>query len=232
MLTFPTRYLFALQARRKLTCHTITTLSYTDDFTLWPTYFSGPEQRILLTAALRKLDRMDSRAARQQRKAYRLNTTCGSSLQHVFLPDAYYEFEEGHYDGVIHNFREMHLTCWPQDVNGLLPILTRLHSLCPTPKTQTHLLHLASQGYIRPHIDNIDASGSWILGVSLGGERILRMEGPTEDHGNFDIVLPSGSVYLQKNAMRFTFKHSILKGESKDTCQRLSIMIRDVPSPC
>lgn len=91
----------------------------------------------------------------------------------------------------------MHLTSWPDDIDNLLPTLHRLHSLCPTPKVQTHLLHLASYGRILPHIDNIAASGSWILGVSLGGERTLRMEGPT-DHGNFDIVLPSGSVYLQR----------------------------------
>jgi alkylated DNA repair protein alkB family protein 7 len=39
------------------------------------------------------------------------------------------------------------------------------------------------------------ASGSWILGVSLGAERIMRMEG---SEGMFDVLLPSGSVYLQK----------------------------------
>lgn len=76
--------------------------------------------------------------------------------------------------------------------------------LYPNPSnTQMHLLHLASNGEIRPHVDNIGASGSWILGVSLGSERVLRMES-VEDNANgtpehmFDVSLPSGSVYIQK----------------------------------
>lgn len=104
---------------------------------------------------------------------------------------------QGHYDGVIHNFREMHLTSWPtEDVPELSPILNRLHSLLPTQNTQTHLLHLGSNGEILPHIDNLGASGSWILGVSLGATRILRMNG--RDNDSFDVLLPSGSVYMQR----------------------------------
>ena len=83
--------------------------------------------------------------------------------------------------------------------------LGRLETLFPNADatTQTHILHLASDGEILPHVDNIGASGSWILGVSLGSERILRME-PVEDDVDgipscpFDISLPSGSVYIQR----------------------------------
>lgn len=107
---------------------------------------------------------------------------------------------QGHYDGVIRHFREMHLTSWPvTEFEGLQSILERLHSLCPTPDVQTHLLHLASYGEILPHIDNVDASGSWILSVSLGAERILCMQ--KADHRKESVhrlALPSGSVYLQR----------------------------------
>ena len=107
-------------------------------------------------------------------------------------------FAQGHYDGVIHNFREMHVTSWPEATTpGLASILERLYALCPTKDIQTHLLHLASYGEILPHIDNISASGSWILGVSLGAERIMRMES-VAGRDAFDVLLPSGSVYLQK----------------------------------
>lgn len=92
----------------------------------------------------------------------------------------------------------MHLNSWPEDeVAGLFPILRNLYSLCPTNKVQTHLLHLASRGEILPHVDNTSASGAWIMAVSLGGERTLRMEGPN-GNDNFDVLLPSGSVYLQR----------------------------------
>ncbi|GLB35086.1 putative 2OG-Fe(II) oxygenase superfamily protein [Lyophyllum shimeji] len=129
----------------------------------------------------------------------------------------------------------MHLNSWPEaEVAGLSSILKRLYALCPTPDTQTHLLHLASYGEILPHVDNVSASGSWIMGVSLGGERMLRMEGPNGDNDMFEVLLPSGSVYLQRDSMRFQYKHSILKGQLADgsdarAAQRLSIMIRDLP---
>lgn len=93
----------------------------------------------------------------------------------------------------------MHITSWPEHgVPGLSKILDRLRALCPTTNTQTHILHLASDGEILPHIDNLQASGMWILGVSLGAERIMRMEGRGENEDTFDVLLPSGSVYLQR----------------------------------
>jgi len=72
-------------------------------------------------------------------------------------------------------------------------------------QTSTHALHLAPEGYILPHVDNVDASGTVIIGVSLGAERILRLEEATQDgrktnitHRGWDILLKSGSLYLQK----------------------------------
>jgi len=95
----------------------------------------------------------------------------------------------------------MHVTSWPEsEVPGLSTLLTRLHNLCPTADTQTHILHLASDGEILPHIDNLQASGTWILGISLGAERIMRMEVTDGREDSFDVLLPSGSIYLQRYA--------------------------------
>jgi len=202
------------------------------DFTLLPDFLSLSEQRILLATALQKLDATDGRLFRRLRKGF--ESSKPPSLQHsaldMFLPDEYYRFEEGHCDGVIHHFREMTVQEWPEvDVPGLSSILERLYGLCPTFDRQTHILHLASRGEILPHIDNVTASGSWILGVSLGAERIMRMEG---SEGRFDVLLPSGSVYLQKDTVRYGCTHSILKegsflGRKISGGQRLSLMIRD-----
>lgn len=107
---------------------------------------------------------------------------------------------QGHYDGVIRHFREVHLSAWPlDDFKGLKAIVERLHSLCPTKDIQTHLLHLASYGDIFPHVDNISASGTWIIGVSLGDERILKMTEVEGEKREFYVALPSGSVYLQRS---------------------------------
>jgi len=207
------------------------------DFCLWRDIFTVPEQHILLATSLQKLDSLDSRPFRRRRNALvhgRVKETLDQSqnIQGLFLPDEYYQMEEGHYDGVIHHYREMHVTSWPEnDVPGLSVLIDRLRTLCPTPNTQTHILHLASNGEILPHIDNLHASGTWILGVSLGAERIMRMESTGGEH-SFDVLLPSGSVYLQRNTVRFGYKHSILKegsflGREIKSGPRLSIMIRD-----
>lgn len=214
------------------------------DFQYFPDFFSIPEQRVLLAAALQKLDTAESRQFRRLRKAFLAAQTNSPvagdrhspdhTLQAMFLPDEYYNFEEGHYDGVIRRFREMHVTSWPSDINGLLPALQRLQQLCPTKDTQTHILHLATDGEILPHVDNIGVSGSWIMGVSLGSARVMRLESTeAKDIGAFEIPLTSGSVYIQKDSTRYGYQHSILKdsvldGKHYSGGQRLSVMIRDL----
>lgn len=68
-------------------------------------------------------------------------------------------------------------------------------------QTTTHALHLSPTGRIDPHVDNVDASGSVIIGVSLGAERILRLErkgAENESGAGWEVLLKSGSVYVQK----------------------------------
>ncbi|KAJ7836999.1 hypothetical protein B0H14DRAFT_2792453 [Mycena olivaceomarginata] len=205
------------------------------DFTFLPTFFSLAEQRILLATALRKLDAMESIQSRRRRKALlhvghlpTLHPTTSNPVQDCFLPEDCYEFEEGHYDGVIKHFREMHLTSWPSEVTELSPVLKRLHSLFPGPEDiQTHLLHLASNGEIHPHVDNLSASGSWILGVSLGAERLMHLEPGDENGDSYQVLLPSGSVYIQRDSLRYHYKHSIGPAVNWEEGQRVSIMIRD-----
>lgn len=138
----------------------------------------------------------------------------------------------------------MHLTSWPSDDSkrallqpqpsaGISPksesdslpslstIIRRLETLFHSHRTssnkiQTHLLHLSSQGAIGAHVDNIDASGSIIMGVSLGSARVLRMVQragrPSSGEGGrhvsesdsveggleFQVLLKPGSVYIQR----------------------------------
>jgi alkylated DNA repair protein alkB family protein 7 len=73
------------------------------------------------------------------------------------------------------------------------------HALADIPPqgTSTHFLHLAPHGAILPHVDNLEASGSVIIGTSLGAERVLRLKDTQGDSG-WDVRLPSGSLYLQR----------------------------------
>lgn len=106
---------------------------------------------------------------------------------------------------MIRNYRETHVSQWPtSDAPLVEPLLSRLKSLIPDVKTQMHLLQLGSDGEILPHVDNIEASGSWILGLSLGAPRVLRMENIDDEGETFDVLLPSGSVYVQRCVVSFS----------------------------
>ncbi|KAJ7074271.1 hypothetical protein C8F01DRAFT_1242532 [Mycena amicta] len=210
---------------------TSTRLPELHNLTFHSAFFSLAEQRVLLKAALHKLDTMESATHRRRRRALMQSSfppslpipSPSNPLQDLFLPDQYYEFQEGHYDGVIKNYREMHLSSWPtNEFPELSPILERLHSLLPSQDTQTHLLHLASHGEIQPHVDNLSASGVWILACSLGSTRLLQLE--NEQGDQFSLLLPSGSIYIQRDDLRFNVKHSI---PLSDGGQRVSVMVRD-----
>ncbi|KAI9446426.1 hypothetical protein H4582DRAFT_560246 [Lactarius indigo] len=208
------------------------------DFLWFPRFFNPTEQHALLSAALRKLDVAEPRAARKRRRDFlashqRDRPREAGDLEDVFLPDGFYHFEEGHYDGVIKRFRETRVSSWDGENDPVFrSALGRLEALCPNAgSTQTHLLHLASDGEILPHVDNVDASGSWILGVSLGSDRVLRMESVEADSDcsprhTFDITLPSGSVYIQRHSI-LCAEPILAHGASRG--QRLSIMVRDCP---
>ncbi|GJE95173.1 2OG-FeII-Oxy-2 domain-containing protein [Phanerochaete sordida] len=202
--------------------------------TFYPNFFSLKEQRVLLSASLEKLNASENRKSRRRQRDYLASRAAPtpSSTEDLFLPDEYYTFEEGHFDGVIRRYREMHVSSWHDDVPGLDHVLARLKSVYPDEPTQTHILHLASDGEILPHVDNVEASGSWILGVSLGNMRSMRLENAEDPSDSYEMLLPSGSVYIQRDATRYRYKHSILLrgvlgGVEYGGGQRLSIMIRD-----
>lgn len=122
--------------------------------------------------------------------------------------DDNYRRVKGHFDGVIRDYREMTVSAWPDSSHSdLASILLRLYKLvdpnnAPSdpglltpPNIQTHILHLASTGVILPHVDNVEASGGMIAGVSLGDTRVLRLSQGTDV---VDVLLESGSVYIQR----------------------------------
>ncbi len=71
---------------------------YPRDFIFLPNFYSPSEQRILLSAALQRLDSLETRQYRRRRKEHlsqSLQTDSKStSIQDVFLPDEFYCFED------------------------------------------------------------------------------------------------------------------------------------------
>ncbi|KAG8933313.1 hypothetical protein FRC01_009963 [Tulasnella sp. 417] len=212
------------------------------DFQLYTNVLSIEEQNALLRCALKRLDEIRgvSRTIKQRRRGALGGATATSEpandAQNQFLPDDCYEFDEGHYDGVIHQYRESHVSTWPESARTLLAKVGALMPGSPSlPSVQTHALHLASNGEILSHVDNVEASGKTILGISLGAARVLRLQ-PKESGSSdecIDILLESGSVYVQTGFVRYNFAHSVpLEWQFHDRAlkpgQRMSIMIRDL----
>lgn len=114
---------------------------------------------------------------------------------------------------MIHQYRESLVTTLPPVPGSTLALLARLYNLVPTlsvpdapvpedlppPRSSMHVLHLAPEGAILPHVDNLEAMGETIVGATLGAPRVLRLEveGDGDKHG-WDVLVPSGSVYMQK----------------------------------
>jgi alkylated DNA repair protein alkB family protein 7 len=69
------------------------------DFHLIPDFLSVAEQRILLTAALQKLDAFESRRLRLLKKD-RPPTVESPHLQDIFYPDDHYRFDEARFIGI------------------------------------------------------------------------------------------------------------------------------------
>ncbi|OCF75219.1 hypothetical protein I204_04072 [Kwoniella mangroviensis CBS 8886] len=227
-------------------------LAKPDDFLFWPDFFSIEECKTLVDMALWKLDRVDSSLKRRRKGKQTSEPNEGADeLQKLF--DREYGFEKGHYDSVIHHYRETLLsTLPPNPSSNLISTLSKLYTLLPEISTSmskstsippegtiTHLLHLSPKGEILPHVDNLEASGKYICGVSLGGERILRLRAKGKKEDGWDVRLNSGSVYLQRDSIRYKYEHSILPYSSEGTVwdgedlnhgHRISIMIRDTPT--
>ncbi|GAA5913480.1 uncharacterized protein JCM6883_004401 [Sporobolomyces salmoneus] len=256
-------------------CSRCTRRSYSTphpSLTLLSSFLSPSEQSLLLSSSLSLLDSPSrtTSSGRKKRKLW-LKSNPGYEVERDgFMQDGAYEFEEGHFDGVIRGYREMlvregHFDALLQDkdesrrselgrvlkkVYALLPPTTtsetesnsetRSNSLLDPPQHLiVHLLHLSSTGRIYPHVDNLEAFGRTIVGVSLGGgERVMKfkrvpeaedsVEGPAE----FEVLVPSGSAYVQQEPLRTHYTHEVLdraewEGRTVGGTQRLSIMLRD-----
>lgn len=172
-------------------------------------------------------------------------------------------------DGVIHTYREAQLSGFsplppPRHHSTFSPtpqtLLERLHFLFPVPskpsdsvsseevppgpQISTHLLHLAREGWIGAHVDSKTAMGGVLVAVCLGGSRVLRLkrDGQEGESGRVDVLLESGSVYVQMGEARNEYSHAILPPTSAqafpqddvpvfttEARQRLSIVLRDLP---
>lgn len=198
-------------------------------FTLYPTFFTPKEQEILLESALIALDKKggirrteggSGKKVRRTKDEIARDKATKPGLQGWFMDDKSYVFENNHFDGVIKGFRETTVSGrgFPELPGSAsksfyptpMELLQRIEYLIPDQdngedsEITMHALHLSSFGKIDGHVDGKETMGSSIVGVSLGGARVLRLEKDKDaleegevEHGPIDVLLQSGSVYVQ-----------------------------------
>lgn len=134
----------------------------------------------------------------------------------------------GHFDSVIVNYREM-------TISRLESYLTmhRVYTQRITPEfflnknvQLPHVLELAPDGYILPHLDSY--CGDEIVGLSLVSPRTIRFRHKKDYDDHFDVILPPASLYCHRGQLRWDFEHEVLMDGN---CQgRISILFRTKPS--
>lgn len=146
-------------------------------------------------------------------------------------------YEYDHWDEAIHGYRETEKSRWSSETQT---ILQRVRQAAFKPGASqlplVHVLDLAENGYIKPHVDSIKFCGPTIAGISLISPSIMKLV-KENDHSQWvKVLLRPGSLYIMRDKLRFEYTHEILKdnesfinGEKIKRGRRVSVMFRDQP---
>ncbi|XP_049277582.1 alpha-ketoglutarate-dependent dioxygenase alkB homolog 7, mitochondrial [Anopheles funestus] len=167
-----------------------------------------------------------------------------------YLKRLRYEFD--HWDGAIHGYRETERKHWYPANRA---ILDRIVSVAfeGTAMPYVHVLDLAEEGVIKPHVDSVRYCGNTIAGISLLSDSVMRLvrtndEEQTDEESRqiftqerdnkywADILLPRRSLYVMKHTARYKFTHEILTNQESlfrdkliKKTRRISIICRNDP---
>lgn len=166
-------------------------------------------------------------------------------------------YEYDHWDNAIHGFRETQKKNWYPQNRELLDRVGRLafeNEVMP----YIHILDLAADGVIKPHVDSSRYCGNIIAGLSLLTDCIMRLrridetkyyQGKDSEHiqqaatGNkgqrfeyyADVLLKRRSLYVMRDSARYKFTHEVLptgeffKGTPVEKSRRVSVICRNEP---
>ena len=150
-------------------------------------------------------------------------------------------------DNLIFGYRELQkpLHAFAPTTRGVLERL--ISAIFPKGSSlmRVHLLDLAADGYILPHVDHTDYSGNHIVGLSLLTESVMTLHhvgSGVPDSGSYatwmPMRLPRRSLYVLTGDARFKWAHAVPKlppktsdsdpfGRLPAKGRRLAIILRD-----
>ena len=106
-------------------------------------------------------------------------------------------YETGHWDGVIESFREITKRDWTDESRKVFERLIESDAVSKLGLNEflpPHVLDLSKDGFIKPHIDSIIASGQMVAGISLLSPAIMVL---SRDSESIRILLPPRSFYVR-----------------------------------
>ncbi|CAD5215199.1 unnamed protein product [Bursaphelenchus xylophilus] len=147
------------------------------------------------------------------------------------------KYEKEHWDDAIYLFRERESKKWNEQN---WKVIKRIQEASLPPDaiklSYIHILDLAKEGHIKPHIDSIRYCGTTISGVSLLSSCVMRLRHKENKELVLDLLLPRRSLYKLSNIGRFDFTHEVLSkeesefmGEKIERDRRISVICRDLP---
>lgn len=147
-------------------------------------------------------------------------------------------YEYDHWDNAIHGYRETEKSKWGPKTQFILQrVRDCVFSSEATQLPLVHVLDLAENGYIKAHVDSVKFCGPTIAGLSLISPSVLRLVKENDSALWLKAVLPSRSLYIMRNQIRFDYTHEILKDEESFIAgdrvkrgRRVSVMFRDLPT--
>jgi len=147
-----------------------------------------------------------------------------------------YEFD--HWDNAIHGYRETEKKSWNES-NSLILQRVREEAFPPdvSPIAYVHVLDIAKEGYIKPHVDAVRFCGDTIAGMCLLSSCVMRLALEADSTRFADVFLPQRCLYIMKGKARYDYTHEVLKEEEsffKDEHiprdRRISVICRNEPS--
>uniref|UniRef100_A0A182NAC1 Uncharacterized protein n=1 Tax=Anopheles dirus TaxID=7168 RepID=A0A182NAC1_9DIPT len=180
------------------------------------------------------------------------DTEEGSLLSEIepYLQRLRYEFD--HWDDAIHGYRETERKHWYPANRAILDRVVTV-AFAGVAMPYVHVLDLAEEGVIKPHVDSVRYCGNTIAGISLLSDSVMRMVRTNDEeqtnaeyrqifsnerHKKYwaDVLLPRRSLYIMRHTARYKFTHEILAANESlfhdqqvKKTRRISIICRNDP---
>ncbi|XP_063976119.1 alpha-ketoglutarate-dependent dioxygenase alkB homolog 7, mitochondrial [Diachasmimorpha longicaudata] len=147
-------------------------------------------------------------------------------------------YEFSHWDDAIHGYRETERAKWNEENTKIIDRVRKLAFPPGMPQLGlVHVLDLAPEGRIKPHVDSVRFCGDVIAGLSLLTDCIMRLTlvGNEKDCRE-DFLLPRRSLYIMSGVARQKYNHEVLgpeesiyQGEKIIKGRRISVICRSEP---